>query len=95
MCNGDVTPLTLYGKGNTSVFFNIMYNLKNEDKDFLVLDDLLQIYKLDYMEYSEFQEAIFNTIRDTLNVIVACLVSMPAEERASMFRYCEEIISTL
>ena len=32
---------------------------------------------------------------DTLSVIVACTVSAPAEERITLFRYGEEIISIL
>ena len=74
------------------LFTNILHNLQKENKDSVIPDDLVQINKTDCVE---FKEATSNTIRATLNVIVAFPVSMPVDRRISIFRYCEEIISIL
>ena len=52
----------------------------NKNKDSAVPDYLIKIHKPDCEEYNEFQEGISSTVKITLNVIVACWVSMPAEE---------------
>ena len=48
--------------------------------DFLGPDDLIQIHMSYCVQFKEFQEAIWNTIKATLNVIVGCLALLPAEE---------------
>ena len=88
-------PLTFYGKDSILLFIKVMHNLRKEKKDSVIPDYLIQVYMLDWEEFQDFQEAMSNTVKATLNVIVACQVSIPPEERNTIFRSCKEMISIL
>ena len=75
--------------------FITMHNLKKKNNDPGVLDDLNKICKPYCQEFKEFQDVICNTVRVTLYVIVTFLVSIHAEERITLSRSHEEIISIL
>ena len=74
---------------------HIMHNLKKKHNEAVTPDNLVEFHEPYCEDIREFWETIAAMIRAVLNTIVMCPVHVLAEQRISIFYYCEKVISML